>query len=567
MNTHRSHSHPRRLLFALSVLLITLLCLTLSAHAENIYVGRQNGEVVWSMDKDTGELRIYADDRSGAPTWQGLAPNVRSIYIAPGVTMLPSNAFFGCSAVKEIFLPDSLRSVGAYAFADCAALSSLSLPGELSDIGAYAFRGCTLLRSVIFRGRSEQWERLQASALSSLGNEVLADLTPTYTLPTCTLTVHFVDAESGQVLADSIRRTATQGSPCTVPCPAIEFFSPEQSQVRVDALVRDQTVTVAYRRTHAKITVHYVDEKGSPLLDPQILTVALGAQVTLQPPDVIGYLPRTQEQVTLKPLTQDENAYTFVYRRIDLSVKVHCISEQGLPLCDPIVISDIPYGGAFYVALPIFEGYVAEKHSLEGERVTQSIEQTVTYTRRQVSVTLYYLDEQGKTLSPPDTLQLPYGTPLSHLPKAIDGYAPIEPSISIASLTETQSRNVVYRPARFLLTVRHESDDGTLLDQTNQTLSFGQSFRCQPLSIEGYRVRQDSLDSAVGTMPAEPLTVTLMYQKASTGASLPQDGSPSLPALLWVAVIVVLAVAFALGLVLGRRKKKEAMAVPSDIDE
>lgn len=559
-----------RIAFVLCLCFVCLLALSPPAHAENIYVGREGGTVVWSMDRDTGELRIYADTNVHAPAWQGLAPGVRSVYVAPGVTTLPDNAFLGCSSLKEVFLPDTITTIGAYAFADCPSLGAISLPADLSYVGEYAFRGCVLLRQLTFRGTSEAWDRLclQASALA--GNDALTSLTPIYTLPTCTLTVHYVDAETGVRVCPSTERVVTQGGSCTVLSPRIEYYAPDEYAVTVKDLVRDRSVTVLYRRTHGKLTVHYVDEKGATVRPSQTMSVAYGTAVTLQAPLVAGYAPKGEDQVLLDAVMQDETAYTFVYTRVELCVTVHCVDEAGTPLCDPIVIRDVPYGGAYYVSLPVFEGYTAEKTSLEGDGVTQSVEQSVRYTAKSFAITLHYVDEQGRSLTEPDVLNLAYGSALQRAPRVIEGYTPKQETLSLSRVTGAQSINVVYYPARYLLTVRHESEDGTLLEQTQRTLSFGESYRCQAITTDGYAVVQSSLDSAVGTMPARPLTVTLLYRAQKGGtAQPPTQGDTSNTDTLDVTtlltlLIVVLTVTLALFLGLYLKKSKANLKHPPD---
>ena len=56
---------------------------------------------------------------------------------------IPTGAFFGCTALKEVLLPDGLTEIGEEAFGDNTALEKLSIPESVTKIGAYAFWHCS----------------------------------------------------------------------------------------------------------------------------------------------------------------------------------------------------------------------------------------------------------------------------------------------------------------------------------------------------------------------------------------------------------------------------------------
>jgi uncharacterized repeat protein (TIGR02543 family) len=58
-----------------------------------------------------------------------------------------SSAFFGCTALSGITLPNGLTSIGASAFGNCNKLGNINLPSTLSEISEYAFSGCAYLTS------------------------------------------------------------------------------------------------------------------------------------------------------------------------------------------------------------------------------------------------------------------------------------------------------------------------------------------------------------------------------------------------------------------------------------
>ena len=54
-------------------------------------------------------------------------------------------AFYGCSSLSSITLPEGITSIGVGAFDGCSSLSSITLPEGITTIGEWAFNLCTLL--------------------------------------------------------------------------------------------------------------------------------------------------------------------------------------------------------------------------------------------------------------------------------------------------------------------------------------------------------------------------------------------------------------------------------------
>ena len=57
-------------------------------------------------------------------------------------------AFFGCSNLKAIVIPDSVTSIGANAFEECSELINITIPNSVTSIGGLAFSGCTSLTNI-----------------------------------------------------------------------------------------------------------------------------------------------------------------------------------------------------------------------------------------------------------------------------------------------------------------------------------------------------------------------------------------------------------------------------------
>ncbi len=58
---------------------------------------------------------------------------------------IPSNAFYNCSRLTDIYIGDGVTAIGNYAFYGCSSLPSLEIPNSITSIGNNAFGGCTSL--------------------------------------------------------------------------------------------------------------------------------------------------------------------------------------------------------------------------------------------------------------------------------------------------------------------------------------------------------------------------------------------------------------------------------------
>ena len=71
-----------------------------------------------------------------------------SITIPNSVMSIGSHAFYGCSGLTSITIPESVTSIGDHAFSDCSGLTSINIPNSVTSIGSWAF-GDSGLKSII----------------------------------------------------------------------------------------------------------------------------------------------------------------------------------------------------------------------------------------------------------------------------------------------------------------------------------------------------------------------------------------------------------------------------------
>ena len=111
------------------------------------------GEAIhWYFYENDGRLELMGSGKmydystaSPAPWKTAYARKVKSITVQSGITSIGDYAFYVCSQVSDVTLPEGLISIGAKAFSGATGLVSCNFPSSLSEIGEYAFYNCKKL--------------------------------------------------------------------------------------------------------------------------------------------------------------------------------------------------------------------------------------------------------------------------------------------------------------------------------------------------------------------------------------------------------------------------------------
>lgn len=77
-----------------------------------------------------------------------LCTGVTSVIIPNSVTSVGGSSFRGCAGLISVTIPNSVTSIGVQAFEGCASLTSLTIPNSVTSISSEAFFDCTSLTSV-----------------------------------------------------------------------------------------------------------------------------------------------------------------------------------------------------------------------------------------------------------------------------------------------------------------------------------------------------------------------------------------------------------------------------------
>ena len=124
------------------ILLLSCLAFLLLAGGTQAQTATLDG-ITYTVNEDgqTASVTGYA----GEPVDVAIPATVNINGTGYAVTAIGDQAFYGCTSLQSIALPESLRRIGGYAFRGCTALESLALPEEMDEIGNWAFVECTSL--------------------------------------------------------------------------------------------------------------------------------------------------------------------------------------------------------------------------------------------------------------------------------------------------------------------------------------------------------------------------------------------------------------------------------------
>ena len=77
-----------------------------------------------------------------------LCTSLTSVTIPNSVTTIEIGAYYGCSGLTSVTIPNSVNSIRDSAFSNCSSLTSVTIPNSVNSIGYRAFDGCSGLTSV-----------------------------------------------------------------------------------------------------------------------------------------------------------------------------------------------------------------------------------------------------------------------------------------------------------------------------------------------------------------------------------------------------------------------------------
>ena len=144
-------NNKRKILIAIMCIIVMIISQTAllikTVNAETI-TGSE-GNISWSFDTETGKL-TFSGTGEISDDWKTSIDhhNVITVVINEGVTKIGKDAFWWCTDLTNVTMPNSVTSIDQEAFYNCFSLINITMSNNLTSIGANAFASCSKLTDI-----------------------------------------------------------------------------------------------------------------------------------------------------------------------------------------------------------------------------------------------------------------------------------------------------------------------------------------------------------------------------------------------------------------------------------
>lgn len=106
--------------------------------------------IYYNLNKSlkTAEVTFKVQNSASYSGDISIPPSVISESVEYTVTSIGSNAFYLCSNLQSVEIPNTIITIGYAAFDNCTNLRSVIIPNSVTSLGSRAFEGCTNLEEI-----------------------------------------------------------------------------------------------------------------------------------------------------------------------------------------------------------------------------------------------------------------------------------------------------------------------------------------------------------------------------------------------------------------------------------
>ncbi|EPD2317612.1 class 1 internalin InlJ [Listeria monocytogenes] len=272
------------------------------------------------------------------------------------------------------------------------------------------------------------------------------------------VTVHYLD-DKGEKLADDEVLSGNLDDPYTSSAKDIPDYTLTTTPDNATGTftTTSQSVTYVYTKNIVAaepVTVNYVDDTGKTLAPSETLNGNVGDTYNATAKQIEGYTLSTEPTNATGQFTSSEQTVNYIYTKNPAPekgvVEIHYVDENNKQLSSATKISGT-VGDNYTTEPKTIDGYTLTTTPDNATGTFNTSSQTVTYVYTKnieaaEPITVNYVDANGKTLAPSETLNGTIGDTYNATAKQIDGYTlSTEPTNATGQFTSSaQTVNYIY---------------------------------------------------------------------------------------------------------------------------
>ncbi|OFG72299.1 class 1 internalin InlJ [Listeria monocytogenes] len=272
------------------------------------------------------------------------------------------------------------------------------------------------------------------------------------------VTVHYLD-DKGEKLADDEVLSGNLDDPYTSSAKDIPDYTLTTTPDNATGTftTTSQSVTYVYTKNIVAaepVTVNYVDDTGKTLAPSETLNGNVGDTYNATAKQIDGYTLSAEPTNATGQFTSSAQTVNYIYTKNPAPekgvVEIHYVDEDNKQLSSATEISGT-VGDNYTTEPKTIDGYTLTTTPDNATGTFNTSSQTVTYVYTKnieaaEPVTVNYVDANGKTLAPSETLNGTIGDTYKATTKQIDGYTlSAEPTNATGQFTNSaQTVNYIY---------------------------------------------------------------------------------------------------------------------------
>ena len=157
---------------------------------------------------------------------------LKTVNIPESVVTIGESAFYDCDAINNVTIPEGVTSIGSNAFYSCDALSSIDIPGGVTAISDYTFYNCSSLKSVSFGDSLDSistYAFYGCSSLADISLPMMLSSIGSYAFGGCTSITDIVVGEGVKSIGEYIFYDCSSLESITIPFVGSSVASPSYS--------------------------------------------------------------------------------------------------------------------------------------------------------------------------------------------------------------------------------------------------------------------------------------------------------------------------------------------------